>query len=155
MPQYQEYLRLLRELCGEIKRLTELGKKQLEAVQEHDLDALDVCMKQMQAASLTLRGLEQKRKQLQKDMELDENLTLREMSLHCPKEYQRETDSLIAEILSAYQVLRSTQEPARTMMERDLRAIKKELEARGIQQETEDHYRSGGISADPRTDFRV
>ena len=57
----ENLLHFLSELQQELDRLTQLQPQKIDAVRAHDLDVLNDCMKQEQAISLSLRGLEQKR----------------------------------------------------------------------------------------------
>lgn len=153
---YEQYLAFLEELLREMNRLTEIGKEKLSAVQNHELDALNECIKQEQAISLTLRGLEQKRRKVLAAIGC-ENVPLSEMPQRCPKEYQGRTQEIVGQLLAAEKVLRSVQTPSRTIMERDLRAIRKELESRGVVQELDENYQSAPPTPGKglRTDFRA
>lgn len=154
--EYQEYLNLLSNLLQEIERLTEIARNKQEAVQGHDLDQLNDCIKQEQAVSLRLRGLDQKREKILAALGFSQ-ITLREMPNHCPKEYQGETRTFAERISRAYQVLQSIQSASRSMMEHDLRLIQKELESRGIDPEIDENYQHmpGAQSPEMRTDFRA
>lgn len=57
-------IEFLESLDREIHLLTELQSQKLEAVHAHDLERLNDCIKQEQATSLSLRGMEQKRSKL-------------------------------------------------------------------------------------------
>ena len=154
--EYQQYLSLLSNLLQEIEHLTETAGKKREALQEHDLDQLNDCIKQEQAISLRLRGLEQKREKILSALGYSQ-ITLQEMPKHCPKEYEGETRNLAERISRAYQMLQSIQTASRTMMEHDLRLIQKELENRGIAPEMDENYQqiSGAQPPEMRTDFRA
>lgn len=153
---YEQYLAFLEELLQELNQLTQVGKEKLMAVQNHELDTLNECIKQEQAISLTLRGLEQKRTKVLAAIGC-ENVPLSEMPRRCPENYRARTQELVDRLLTADQVLKSVQTPSRTIMERDLRAIRKELEARGVVQELEDNYQSAPPAPGKglRTDFRA
>ncbi|MDF2838895.1 MAG: hypothetical protein K0S60_598 [Evtepia sp.] len=58
---YQGYFAFLRELTKTLSHLTEVEQRKTLAVRQDDLDALNECMKQEQAFSLSLRGYDQKR----------------------------------------------------------------------------------------------
>ena len=153
---YEQYLSFLEELLREMNHLTEIGRQKLEAIQNHELDALNECIKQEQAISLTLRGLEQKRGKLLAAIGC-ENVPLSEMPHRCPEQYRSRTQELVNQLLMADKVYKSVQTPSRTIMERDLRSIRKELEARGVEQELEDNYQSAPPARGKglRTDFRA
>lgn len=154
--EYREYLNLLSSLLREVERLNGVARKKREALQEHDLDILNECMKQEQAVSLTLRGLEQKREKILSALGYT-GVALSEMPRRCPPEYQRETGELCEQLLRAYQVLMSTQTASRTMMEHDLRLIKKELENRGISPDMDENYQQSPAMqpSELRTDIRA
>ena len=59
--QFTDYVQLLQDLEQTLRDLTALQPEKIAAVRAHDLEVLNDCMKREQAASLALRGLEQKR----------------------------------------------------------------------------------------------
>lgn len=130
MTEFKNYLSFLEKLHKELESLTAVEKKKLSAVQAGDLDTLDTCMKQEQAATLALRGQEQRRDQLLKQLGLD-GVPLRELSSHAPASLRQETQQMVERILQTYQVLSSTQSASRTLMEGDLRKIERQLEQSG------------------------
>lgn len=153
---YQDYIQFLSALLQEVEHLTEIGQQKYEAAQNYDLDKINEYMKQEQAISLTLRGMDQKRIKLLKELGC-EDVPLRDMPNHCPEEYRQEIGGLVERLLRAHQVLRSTESLARTIMEQDLRGIQQELEARGVVQDMEDNYQAapGEPPAELRTDIRI
>ena len=58
-------------LSRQLEELEQLQHKKIQAVRDHDLEVLNDCMKQEQAASLALRGLEQKRESLSRKLGLE------------------------------------------------------------------------------------
>lgn len=81
--EFKDYLTFLQKLHQELTELNTVEQKKIAAVQVGDLDALDVCMKQEQAATMSLRGQEQRRNQLLKQLGL-EQVPLRELPRHAP-----------------------------------------------------------------------
>ena len=156
MAEYREFLQLLSELQREIDRLCQVGKEKLAAARGHDLDKLNECMKQEQAASLSLRGMEQRRERLLGQLGLA-GVPLQELPRRCPEEYRGQTGELAEALVRSYTVYQSVQKPDLTLLERDLRAIEKELESRGAVLETEENYRPASAQkpAELRTDFRA
>lgn len=153
---YTAYLQLLKELGGELERLIHLQDEKIRSVKDHDLDGLNECMKQEQAVSLALRGLEQRRDKLVRELGL-EGVPLKEVPRRCPREEYGAVNPVVEELLKMNQRLRSAQKAARTMMERELRMVDRELEKQGVDLELEEGYRSGP-GAPPhgmRTDFRA
>lgn len=143
----QTYLTFLTQLRQALDSLAALEQKKIKAIQNGDLAVLEECMKQEQVATLDLRGREQKRNTLLKQLGL-EQITLRELPSHCPPEYKGQAAQVSEQLLRSYQVLSSAQKAARTLMESNLRRIDKELARR---QETE----QAPVSKKSQTDFRV
>ena len=83
--QVRAYFGVLRELCGVLDRLTPLARQKAEAVRASDLTALDEVLKQEQALSLNLRGLELKRQKLAPQLGLD-GVPLSGLLERCPPE---------------------------------------------------------------------
>ena len=69
--EYSEYFSMLDALAHQLEELEQLQHKKIQAVRDHDLEVLNDCMKQEQAASLALRGLEQKRESLSRKLGLE------------------------------------------------------------------------------------
>lgn len=145
----QNYLTFLSQLRCALDSLTQLEQEKIQAVQAGDLAALDECMKKEQAATLDLRGREQKRCALLKELNL-ESVPLREFSDHCPVQYKRQASELSQQVLRSYQVLSSAQKAARTLMESNLRHIQQELGRREMPHEEQSPH-----SPTAQTDFRV
>ena len=130
--EFQEYLHFLESLRQELEALTAIERKKIEAIRTGDLDALNECMKQEQAASLSLRGHEQRRTELLRALGL-EQVPLRELSRHAPAELKGEAAQTAERMMRTYQVLSSAQSSARTLMEKDLHQIEKQLERQAQQ----------------------
>ena len=130
--EFQEYLHFLESLRQELEALTAIEQKKIEAIRTGDLDALNECMKQEQAASLSLRGHEQRRTELLRALGL-EQVPLRELSRHAPAELKGEAAQIAERMIRTYQVLSSAQSSARTLMEKDLHQIEKQLEKQAQQ----------------------
>ena len=125
----KDYLSFLSELRQALDSLTALEQRKLSAVQAGNLEELDSCMKQEQIATLDLRGREQKRAAMLKELGL-EQVPLRDLPGHCPDQYRAQASEMVQQILRSYQVLSSAQTAARTVMESNLRHIQQELEHR-------------------------
>ena len=152
----ENLLHFLGELRQELDRLCQLQPKKIDAVRAHDLEALNECMKQEQAVSLTLRGLEQKREKLLQVLGLS-GVPLLELDRHCPPERRGEMARAVEDLRRQYTLLRSAQEAARTVVEKDLRAVNRELGRRGFIFEEEETYQapSGHPLKGLGTDFRA
>ena len=69
--EFRDYLTFLQELCRELDTLRGVEQQKIAAIQAGNLEALDACMKQEQAAALSLRGREQHRQKMLQALELD------------------------------------------------------------------------------------
>lgn len=147
--EFKDYLTFLQKLHKELTELTAVEQKKIAAVQAGDLDTLDVCMKQEQAATLALRGQEQRRTELLKQLGL-EQVPLRELSRHAPEALRSETQQAAEQLMRDYQVLTSAQGTARTLMEGDLRKIERQLEQGGVAAQ-----KSSAKGPARKTDFRA
>lgn len=124
--EFKDYLTFLQKLRQELTELNAVEQKKITAVQSGDLDTLDVCMKQEQAATMSLRGQEQRRNQMLKELGL-EQVPFRELPRHAPDALRSEAQQTVEQLMQAYQVLTSAQSAARTLMESDLRKIEHQL----------------------------
>ena len=127
--EFHDYLAFLEQLCQELDALSGVEQQKISAVRSGDLGALDACMKQEQAAALSLRGREQHRKVMLRDLGL-EHVSLADLPRHCPPQEQERTAAISQQVLRSYQVLSSAQQTARTLMESRLHRIERELEQR-------------------------
>lgn len=148
---FSDYLAFLRQLIPILEQLTAVEQRKLAAVQADDLPAVNDCMKEEQALSMTLRGLEQKRARLRAELSLPE-MRLRELPQHCPPELAAETAQVVDAVLGKSQVLSSAQKAARTVMETRLHRIDKALRRHGLAEEDNLAPPPGGGS---RTDIKV
>lgn len=145
--EFQDYLTFLQGICEELDTLSEVEQRKIAAIQAGDLETLEACMKQEQAAALSLRGREQHRQKMLQALGL-EQVSLRDLPQHCPPEDKARTAEISQQVLRSYQVLSSAQTAARTLMESNLRHIQKELDRR---QETN----QAPATPKSQTDFRV
>lgn len=155
--QFRSYLDVLRELTGTLKRLTPLAKQKAEAVRANDLLALDGVLKQEQALSLNLRGLELKRLKLAPQLGLD-GVPLSGLSEHCPDQLADETRKTVAALRESYEIYRSYSGVARNALELNLHQIDKYLLDNGV----DPKLAAEGYEAPPmeppqkmKTDFRA
>lgn len=145
--EFHDYLTFLQELCGDLDGLTEVEQRKITAIQAGDLETLEACMKQEQAAALSLRGLEQHRQKMLRELGL-ERISLRDLPRHCLPEDKTRAAEISQQVLRSYQVLSSAQHAARTLMESNLRHIQKELDRRQEASQASAPKKS-------QTDFRV
>ena len=154
--EYREYLEFLSGLCGQLDQLARVEGDKIAAVRGYDLAALDECVKQEQALALALRGSEQKRDRMLAQLGLA-GVTLKDLPRRCPPEYTRETGQAVEQLLRAYQVLQSVQEPARSLLERQLHNVEEQLRAKGVEPGVDTSYQSapGQRPQSLRTDFKA
>lgn len=147
---------LLEDLHKTLRKLIPLQQEKIQAVRAHDLDALNDCMKQEQAASLALRGLEQKRSALLEALGLTD-VSLGQLAGHCPPEFQAAVREGAETLRRDGEELRAAQKAARTVVEKGLRRVNGELERRGVPTDPEDGAEPGaGMPANGMyTDFRA
>lgn len=145
----QAYISFLDELGRKLEELAHLEQKKLTAVRAGDLDTVQQYMKQEQAAALDLRGREQKRRGLLRQMGL-EQFSLRELPAHCPAEHRMQVQEATRRVMNSYREFSSAQGAVRTLMEANLRHIEKELEQRRKTQPVQQAPLQGGP-----TDFRA
>ena len=127
--EFRDYLTFLQELCRELDTLRGVEQQKIAAIQAGNLEALDACMKQEQAAALSLRGREQHRQKMLQALELD-GVSLADLPHRCPPQDKEQAMEITQQILRSYQVLSSAQQAARTLMESNLRRIQRELDRR-------------------------
>lgn len=121
-PVYTEYLGHLEELSGLLERMSETARRKLMAARVGDLEALDQCMKQEQAYSMTLRGMDQKRDKMLEAMGLT-GVTLSRLAEFYPEELQMQASRVAERAMNRYEEYISAADAARTTMECALRDI--------------------------------
>lgn len=154
---HQSYLDLLAELSGSLDRLSQLARDKAAAIQADDLIALDEVLKQEQALSLSLRGLEIKRGRLSAQLGLD-NVPLDQLAQRCPPHLQEQAKGTVSTLRSSYSVYRSYADLARSALELNLHQIDKFLLDAGV----DPKLAAEGYEAPPmeppkkmKTDFRA
>ena len=119
---YREYFGFMDQLGGLLDQLTGLAKEKAAAVRRDDLLAVDNCMKQEQALSLSLRAMDKKRETLLDEMGL-KDASLSELPQRCPEEIRKEAREASEELRTRYMLYRSASEAARTTLECNLHQI--------------------------------
>ena len=152
--EYTEYLTFLEELGQVFDQMVQIEGDKTAAVRRRDLAALEACMKQEQAMSLTLRGQEQKRQKILAALGL-RDVPLREMPDRCPPEYRGQTIQAVDALMRKYGVLKSAQEPARVLLESRLRLTEQELDRRGLDPKEEQVSAAVPRWGRNHTDFKV
>ena len=113
---WRKYLSLLESLGGALEELTGMEQEKTKAVSKGDLPAVEELMKREQVISLSLRGLEQRRGRMLREMEL---------AGHAPEELYQETKDAAETLRQKYDVFQAASEVARHTLECNLRAIEK------------------------------
>jgi len=127
---YMDYLSLLDDLSGHLERLADLARNKMDAVRRDDLMALDQVLNQEQAMALAIRGLEQKRLKLLKELGWSD-LPLRDLPEHYPSELRLRAKEAVQELQRDYQVYQGAAEAARHTLEINLHEIEKVVGAPG------------------------
>ena len=155
--QFRAYFGVLRELSGVLDRLTPLALQKAEAAHAGDLTAMDEVLKQEQALSLNLRGLELKRQKLAPQLGL-EGVSLSGLVEHCPSQLADEARKTASALRTSYEAYRSYAKMARNTLELNLHQIDKFLESAGV----DPKLAAQGYEAPPteppkkmKTDFRA
>lgn len=153
---YRDYFTFLRELTKTLAHLTEVEQKKTSAVRQDDLDALNECMKQEQALSLTLRGYDQKRQAALAHLNL-EGVSLSSLVAHVPEAYRMEAKEVSEELRRQYELLKGVSEVAQTTLECNLHQIELTLAELGKGKETGPLYQGldPELPQPMRTDFRA
>lgn len=151
------YLELLRELNATLDRLSCLAQEKSSAVHQNDLMALDEVLKQEQAMTLNLRGLEQKRLKLLAQLGL-EDVPLTELPGKYPPHLTDEARRTVEELRHGYAIYRSHADAARNTLELNLHQIEKVIAASGADPKlVAAGYEAPGVEPpkNMKTDFRA
>ncbi len=127
---FSAYLDLLHDLSGYLDQLSELARQKVDVVRQDDLLALDEVLKQEQAMTLTLRGLEQRRVKLVKELGL-EGTSLIDLPQKSPEELEDRARQTAEELRGSYKIYRSCADTARNTLELNLHQIEKLAAAAG------------------------
>lgn len=123
---YRNYFDFMERLGGTLDRLTELAGRKTEAVRRGDLVAVEDCMKQEQALSLSLRTMDRKREKLLADMGL-KDVNLSGFVQSCPPELRLEAKAAEEKLRRRYTLYRGAADTARTTLEASLRLLDRHL----------------------------
>lgn len=128
---HQAYLALLGELSACLDQLSQLARQKTERVQKDDLIGLDQILKQEQAMTLNLRGLEQKRLKTLPLLGIG-GAKLSDLARLYPDHMQIQARQAAEKLLRSYQEYRCAAEVARNTLELNLHEIEKIIAASGI-----------------------
>ena len=124
MASWQDYLKLMRSLSKTLGDLTEVEHDKNAAAARGDLRGGEECMKREQVLSLTLRGYDQKRDSLLRDLGIT-GVRLSTLVDHSPEELRLETKAVAEELRRQYALFQTASEVARNTLECNLRAIER------------------------------
>lgn len=146
---WQGYLKLLVSLTGTLEELTRIEQEKTGAVSRGDLPGVEACMKREQALSMTLRGYDQKRETMLRDLGLA-GVPLSQLREHSPAQFDLETKQVAEELKRQYTLFQAASEVARDTLECNLRVIEK-MQARqaGDSAQAEENRKTH------QTDFRA
>ena len=116
---FRSYLELLQSILSNLSQLTKLVHRKIEVAQMDDLD-------EEQALALAFRGLEQKRLNLLRELDLSE-VPLAQLSAHFPPEMEEAVRQTAAELMEQYRTYHDGAQTARGILEHNLREVDRVL----------------------------
>ena len=119
---WRDYLKLMDTLGNTLEQLTELERTKAAAVSRGDLPAVEELMKREQVFSLSLRGMDQKRDRMLRQMGL-EGVHLRDLASRAPDEMYQEVKAAAEKLRRKYEAFQAASQVARDTLECNLRAI--------------------------------
>ena len=123
---FRSYLELLQSILSNLSQLTKLVHRKIEGAQTDDLEALDEILNEEQALALAFRGLEQKRLNLLRELDLSE-VPLAQLSAHFPPEMEEAVRQTAAELMEQYRTYHDGAQTARGILEHNLREVDRVL----------------------------
>lgn len=151
------YLALLDEVRGTLDQLSQLAQDKAGAVRQDDLIALDEVLKQEQAMTLNLRGLEQRRLKLSAQLGLD-GVPLTGLAERFAPELDEQAKKTADALRDSYAIYRSYANMARSALELNLHQIEKIIAASGVDPNlAASGYEAPGVEPPQKmkTDFRA
>ena len=123
---FRSYLELLQSILSNLSQLTKLVHRKIEVAQMDDLEALDEILNEEQALALAFRGLEQKRLNLLRELDLSE-VPLAQLPAHFPPEMEEAVSQTAAELMEQYRTYHDGAQTARGILEHNLREVDRVL----------------------------
>ena len=154
---HQAYLQLLENLSGVLEHLSDLARQKADVVRKDNLTALNDVLKQEQAATLNLRGLEQKRVKLLAELGM-EKTPLSELADRFPAELRTQAKQTVDTLRRNYEIYHSAAEVARNTLECNLHEVEKVIESLGVVPAEGIGYNGEPVVEPPKrmkTDFRA
>lgn len=128
---YRAYFAFLEKLGAELDTLTNVERAKTAAVKRDDLMAVNECMRQEQAISLTLRSMDHQRSRMLTELGMAD-VPLSGLAARCPLEYRVEARAAADRLRAKYDIYRSAADVARTTLELNLHEIEKIIEKQGL-----------------------
>lgn len=152
----EELLSLFETLTGHLDKLTELAKQKTLVVRKSDLMELDRILREEQALSLALRGIEQKRTALLQKLSLAE-VPLTDLPARAPEALQQKARTTVDSLRRAYQIYASAADTARNTLECNLHEVERFLAAAGAQRPETPGYGNNEVEppSQMKADFRA
>lgn len=135
----ERFQKIIRDMIELFEEHLPLEQKKLQALQCDDVAGVEDCMKQEQALTLKIRGLEQKREKLQKELGW-EGKSFREIIETAPEEHKQSLQELFDRLTNTVTVFSETNQAAMTAMEVHLRDIQRVIKIK----EQGGHYNPDG-----------
>ena len=123
---FRSYLELLQSILSNLSQLTKLVHRKIEVAQMDDLEALDEILNEEQALALAFRGLEQKRLNLLRELDLSE-VPLAQLAAYFPAEMKDAVRQTAAELMEQYRTYHDGAQTARGILEHNLREVDRVL----------------------------
>lgn len=152
----ESLLTLFENLTEHLRQLTELARRKTTAVCKSDLLELDKILKEEQAQSLALRGIDQKRTSLLQQFGLDQ-IPVTEIPSRFPADLQQKAKNVIETMQREFAIYRSAAEVARNTLECNLHEVEKFLAAVGAANDPGAGYHGNDVEPPPKmkSDFRA
>ena len=152
---FRSYLELLQSILSNLSQLTKLVHRKIEVAQMDDLEALDEILNEEQALALAFRGLEQKRLNLLRELDLSE-VPLAQLSAHFPPEMEEAVRQTAAELMEQYRTYHDGAQTARGILEHNLREVDRVLAVLNADPAgNPGHVTQTPSSPSAKSDFRV
>ncbi len=147
---YEDYLQYLADLADVLDQMTEVTKVKNKAAKAGDLVAVEEMMKKEQVFSMTLRGMDQKRDKMLKEMGL-EGVPLSKLAENYPPELFDQARKAAEHAAKRFEVFHRTSEAARVTMECALHDIERMMP----ENQPVPHRDKGEPPPRMKTDFRA
>lgn len=148
---FSAYLQLLQQLTHVLEELMAIEEEKTRAVCQDDLAGLAECMKQEQAQTLALRGLDRKREAALSEMGAA-GAPLSAIGIWAPAHLRLEGKRVAEDLRRQYELFRGAADVARDTLEINLHQVEKMLEK--LNAEAADGFEPE-LPSRMRTDFKA